>query len=292
MRTGEIEAANKRVAMKELIAQQLQPISLEEKVKTKKKNAGSNENAVLSNKDLIFFTEELSELLNAGLPLEPALSSMENRDEKGALQVVSGKIRRQITDGVQLNQALKSTSDRFDQLYVNLIAAGEQSGSLGAILAEHANYLKEQAKLKSKMLVAMIYPLCLILLCVGVIMLFIFYLLPQITSMLKSNKGDEMPIGLELATAFGDFIKAYWVYILSLVVVVIITVKLLFMRVSTQRWWDEFKLSIPFYGKIYQYGFYVQWLKTLGSLLLNGVTQVQALKLANETVANSHYKKW
>lgn len=289
LHVGELEAVSKKAAMVELMSRNLKPISLEEK------DVGVSRyvsDAIdFTAKDLQVFTEELSELLNAGLPLEPALSSMENRDEKGALSMVSRKIREDVTDGVQLHKSMELASGRFDSLYVNLVAAGEASGALGAILREHAKYLKEQAKLRSKILVAMIYPACLLVLCLSVILVFIFYLLPQITTMLANNKGQEIPVGLRMATGFGDFVKYSWPWLVLCIFVMILGVKYFFVFDKNKRWWDEVKVSLPFYGKIYQYGFYVQWLKTLGSLLLNGVTQLQALRLANETVSNRYYKE-
>jgi len=311
--SGELRAGSRGEALKQLQGKGVRPTSLvEQKGKSKKakqvnkekkkavvaaagkaakEQAPEMEGGVpLKKKDIIAFTEELSELLAAGLPLEPALASMAGRDEHGVLKQAAAKLRAYVTDGIPIHTALPKVSKHFDALYCSLVAAGEASGSLTSILQQHGNYLKEQAELRSRLTLAMIYPGFLLLACIAVSFLFLFYLLPQITGLLTSMKGQGMPLGIELAIKFGDFLKAYWVHLIILICVSALGLKFAMSREENKARWDDAKLNIPFFGKIFQYGFYVQWLQTLGNLLGNGVPLVQGLELTSETVTNRYLK--
>ena len=287
--SGELTVASKKEAMMELRSRGLQPISMTESKAGKTKKTISREHTV-SGKDVILFTEELSELLKAGLPIEPALASMANRDDVGAVKTISEKLRAYITDGMPLSVALPKVSNKFDALYCNLVAAGEASGSLSSIVTQHGVYLKDRAALRSKLIFAMLYPALLLLACFGVMLVFLFYLLPQIATMLSSVDDEGMPLGVKLSLALGDFLKANWIYLIALLIVLGIAIKIYFDDEANRAKWDKTSLELPFYGKVVKYGFYVQWLQTLSNLLSNGVPLVKALELTNETVFNRFYK--
>jgi general secretion pathway protein F len=288
--SGSLVASSKKEAIVQLRAKGLQPVLLSE---SKSKSSTSNQGGVqsFSKKDLVLFTEELSELLRAGLPLEPALASMAGRDDDGSMKHVASELRIHVTDGVPLHFALTKVSSRFDLLYCNLIAAGEAGGSLPSIVTQHAKYLKEQAELRSKLVFSMLYPGFLVTACIVVLLVFLFYLLPQIAGMMTSSMGKELPIGISLSLALGDFLKANWMFIAGFIVVMIIGIKIYFKSEENRAGWDKTQTSLPFYGRISQYGFYVQWLQTLANLLSNGVPLVQSLSLTNQTVENRYYRK-
>ncbi len=287
--SGELTVASKKEAMVELRSRGLQPISMTESKAGKTKKTIAREHAV-SGKDVILFTEELSELLKAGLPIEPALASMSKRDDVGAVKTISEKLREYITDGMPLSVALPKVSNKFDALYCNLAAAGEASGSLSSIITQHGIYLKERAALRSKLIFAMLYPGLLLLACFGVMLVFLFYLLPQIATMLSSVDEGGMPLGVKLSLALGEFLKANWIYLIGLLIILGISIKIYFDDEGNKAKWDKTSLDLPFYGKVVKYGFYVQWLQTLSNLLSNGVPLVKALELTNETVFNRFYK--
>ncbi|MFT5883477.1 MAG: type II secretory pathway component PulF [Crocinitomicaceae bacterium] len=290
---GDLEIGSRPDAMRQLQSQGLRPVSIVEgslgkNIKTEKDSI--DEPVVLKNKDIIAFTEELSELLEAGLPLEPALASMEERDESGVLKLASAKLRRWVTEGEQMYQSLPRVSAQFDALYCNLVKAGEASGSLQTILKQHGAYMKEQMELRSKLTQAMIYPAFLILACVIVTLVFMFYLLPQISILLEGMPGSEMPLGVKLATSVADVLRDQWMIMLLFVIAAMVGVKVWHQLESNKEKWDKAKLTLPIMGKVIQYGIYVQWLQTLGNLLSNGVPLVQALQLTSETVTNRHFR--
>lgn len=288
--SGEIDATSKGDAVRKLLSDGLQPVSVSAlNEKEVKKLTNTDALITLSAGDIVLFTEELAELLEAGLPLEQALSSMMKRTESGKLKDVASSLHRCVIEGNPMHSALSKTSKQFDPLYRNLVKAGEASGGLKTILHQHAIYLKSQMELKSKLVSAMIYPAFLCIACLGVIGIFIFYLLPQITTLLDGVAGPK-PFGVRVAIQLGDTLKNHWLVIILGIVLIIFLVKIWHSSEENKVKWDKYKLEIPLYGKVITFGFYVQWLKTLANLIGNGVPLVQALELTQETVTNRHAK--
>ena len=200
--TGEIDAADRTEALRLLDKRGLQPVSLQESAALisgiakqreesggKQQKAGKPQDTALSGpvklkrQEVVLFTEELSDMLSAGLQLEPALKSMENRQELGNLKAVSARIRQDVRDGTNFSTALKRASPSFGPLYCSLAAAGEASGALDTILKRQAHYLKTLHELQGRLILAMIYPAFLILAGIGVSVIFVTTLIPQLTSL-------------------------------------------------------------------------------------------------------------
>lgn len=286
---GSLESSSKAEALRSIQSQGMRPLSVQEGKRAEAAPV-THESVKLKPKLLISFTEELSELLGAGLPLEPALASMAARDESGELKNASAQLRRHITEGEQMYQALPKVSAQFDQLYCNLVKAGEASGSLQTILCQHALYLKQKLELKSRLTLALIYPASLIFVCVIVALLFLFYLLPQILELLKGLSTAEMPFGVVLMSGARDFLGDYWMVLLIAALAVMVLTKIWHQSEANQTQWDAWQLKVPIAGKIIAYGIYVQWLQTLGNLISNGVPLVQGLTLTAETISNRHFR--
>ncbi|HCI92124.1 MAG TPA: type II secretory pathway protein, partial [Verrucomicrobiales bacterium] len=199
---GEITAVDRPEALKLLDKRGLQPVKLsvasvpsnekkaslntEKSLLAKARTENSDRLIGLKRAEVVLFTEELSEMLGAGLQLEPALKSMENREELGSLKEVSRKVRQYVRDGGSFSLALKRTSDSFGPLYCSLAAAGEASGALDTILKRQAHYLKTLQELQGKVTLALIYPAFLVCAGIGVGIIFITQLIPQLTDLISS----------------------------------------------------------------------------------------------------------
>jgi general secretion pathway protein F len=220
--TGELDAADRPEALRKLDRKGLQPVNLketasatpaarkpagkgrakaEEAPRPASKTADKQDDEIpegpvkLKRAEVVLFTEELSDMLGAGLQLEPALKSMENRQELGNLKAVSYKVRQIVRDGVNFSVALKKVSPSFGPLYCSLAAAGEASGALDTILKRQAHYLKTLAELQSRLILAMIYPAFLVLAGIGVSVVFVTTLIPQLTQLIESTPGGKIPHG-------------------------------------------------------------------------------------------------
>ncbi len=306
--TGEIDAADRPEALRVLDKKGLQPVNLRETaVAAKKSTAASKgkseendrskgkpaakEDAIpegpikLKRAEVVLFTEELSDMLSAGLQLEPALKSMENRQELGNLKAVSFKIRQIVRDGVNFSVALKKVSPSFGPLYCSLAAAGEASGALDDILKRQAHYLKTLAELQARLILAMIYPAFLILAGIGVSIIFITVLIPQLTALIQTS-GGKMPLGAAILIGVSVFIKKWWIVMILTLIASLIFFKAWKDNDANKPAWDRMKLRIPLIGPVITSRFYVQFLETMANLVGNGLPLLRALELSRDATQN------
>ena len=312
--TGEIDASDRPEALRTLDKRGLQPVSLRESVgaaaatiarKGKAQSKGKNEKAApvskkaavedevipdgpikLKRSEVVMFTEELSDMLGAGLQLEPALKSMENRQELGNLKVVSFKIRQIVRDGVNFSTALKKVSPSFGPLYCSLAAAGEASGALDTILKRQAHYLKTLAELQARLILAMIYPAFLVLAGIGVSIVFVTTLIPQLTSLIESTPGGKIPLGAAILIAASDFLSKWWIVMLLVILASGIFFKAWKDNEANKPKWDSMKLRLPLIGPVITSRFYVQFLETMANLVGNGLPLLRALELSRDATQN------
>ena len=300
--TGEIEATDRPEALRALDKRGLQPVNLKEstKVVVKKDKASPRRQERVAVKDdeipdgplklkhaeVILFTEELSDMLGAGLQLEPALKSMENRQELGSLKAVSERIRHIVRDGVNFSVALKKVSPSFGPLYCSLAAAGEASGALDTILKRQAHYLKTIAELRARLILALIYPAFLILIGIAVGVIFVTTLIPQLTELIKSTPGGKIPWAIAGMMAFAEFIKSWWIVILLVVIGAFLFFKAWKDNEANKPKWDDIKLNMPLAGAVISSRFYVQFLETMANLVGNGLPLLRALELSRDATQN------
>ncbi|MES2469826.1 MAG: type II secretion system F family protein [Verrucomicrobiota bacterium] len=239
--------------------------------------------------DIILFTEELSDLLAAGLQLEPALRIMESRDELSGVKDVTTILRSRIRDGASFSQSLKVASPNFGELYCNLAAAGEISGALPKILRRQSEYLLSVQALTNKVTVAMIYPICLMVAGFAVSILFVSYLIPQLTQLLKSM-GKELPMAAKAVLGVGDFVMGYWWAIALVIGLVVYGFQRITSSPAYREPWDRIKLTLPFFGPLISQRFFVQFLETLSNLVGNGLPLLRALELTRDATVNRHLR--
>ena len=250
----------------------------------------SNEPVKLKRTQIVMFTEELSDLLNAGLQLEPALRIMENREELSGVKTVTRILRQEVRDGSSFSAALKKASPSFSELYRSLSQAGEISGALGTILKRQAHYLITMQELQSKVLMAMIYPAFLFFAGVAVGLLFVVYLIPKLTMLLDST-GAEMPGVAKLMVDFSAFVQSYWWIFMIVFIAAIIGFRAYIRAEQNRPAWDETKLKLPGMGGILAARFYVQMLETLANLVGNGLPLLRALELSRNATQNLFLRK-
>lgn len=311
--TGEITAADRPEALRLLDRRGLQPVRLSASsaaaaqsvpdTKTKQrskpetakdtKGIAKDENGLLKLKrsEVVLFTEELSEMLGAGLQLEPALKSMEGREELGSLKEVSRGVRQYVRDGGSFSMALKKTSESFGSLYCSLAAAGEASGALDTILRRQAHYLKTLQELQSKVTLALIYPAFLVLAGIGVGIIFVTKLIPQLTDLISSTPGGKIPLGAKILIGASDFFQEWWLVMVLTIVGGALVFKAWKDAEANRLTWDRAKLKLPLVGKVIESRFYVQFLETLANLVGNGLPLLRSLELARDATQNLHIRE-
>jgi len=292
---GEIDARSRADAYDKLEREHLQPLSLHLK---KEKGSASPEKSSdaapaglpkggyrMSAKHVMQFTEELSDLLEAGLQLEQALRIMENRKENSSLKLVSTYLRNEVREGVSFSAAMRKASSSFGELFCNLVAAGEQGGALHAILKRTLDYQRLVAELKSKVVGALVYPAFIGFAGLMLIVLFVSYLVPQLGSLLGTT-GNKMPLATAILISVSKFLGAYWWAILIGIVAVAFTFRWAVNTKPGRQWWDRVQLRIPLVGAILSAKFFAQFAQTLATLTSNGIALYGALKLTNAATPN------
>ncbi|MEK7953887.1 type II secretion system F family protein [Luteolibacter soli] len=322
VQTGEVDAADRPEALRVLDKRGLQPVSLKETAasaapaKKKAKEAAPAAKAApkaaakpaaksagkaagkeaedkapdgplkLKRSEVIMFTEELSDMLSAGLQLEPALKSMESRQELGGLKDVASRVRQLVRDGMNFSKAIKRVSPSFGPLYCSLAAAGEASGALDEILRRQAHYLKTLAELQARLILAMIYPAFLVVAGIGVAAVFVTTLIPQLTTLIESTPGGKLPAPIKFMVTTSDFIKAYWYIILIVLAAAGLFFKAWKDNPDNAMTWHQFKLRAPLMGPVVTSRFYVQFLETMANLSGNGLPLLRALELSRDATQN------
>ncbi len=306
---GELDAADRSEAFALLGRKRLQPVRLEQSAnapagKAEKTQARNSKTKAVAQADVlsrdgalhlklpqvVLFTEELSDLLGAGIQLEPALATMERRRELSGIKTLAAALRTKIRDGMAFSKALASTSPSFGNLFCALATAGEASGTLSAILKRQAEYLRSLQALRSKVLFALIYPAFLIAASLAVTLLFVVYLIPKLTELLDST-GGSLPLGAQIILKISEFAKAWWWMAALGGVCGGILLKAWLARPDSAIPWARFKLRLPLFGAILRTRFQVQFLETMANLVGNGLPMVNAMQLTHQAIENPYYQK-
>ncbi len=294
LENGVIEARSKAEAYQRLVSRRLRPVLIEPQdgATARETSASVSEPAAfkgrVSSNDLLLFTEELAELLESGLQLEPALRIIESRKEAAVLRQVSATLRQQVRDGSSFSAALRRCGG-FSELFCSMIAAGETAGALPSILRRQADYLNVMIDLRRKISAALIYPS--IVFSAGIVLLLIFMtlLLPQLT-MLLSKTGQKLPFMTRLMIAVSEFFGHYW-WLVGLGLIGLAFAFWAWWRTPEGRMtWDRIALNIPIVGGIVSCKFIAEFCQTLATLALNGVTLLNGLTLFQRATGNVYLR--
>jgi type II secretory pathway component PulF len=246
-------------------------------------------NIRLSGSQIILFTEEMSDLLDAGLQLEPALKVMESRNELSSIKAVASALRQQVREGSSLSHALRTVSPSFGDLFCNLVAAGEISGSLPQLLRRQATFLVMIDDLRKKVVSALIYPSLIFVLGIGLIFLFMSYLVPQLTTLFQKT-GKDLPLVTRLLVQTSDFCSHYWWAMLLGVAALCAGFVQLVRNPVGKLWWHRTQLHIPLFGSVLRGRFYSQFAQTMANLIENGIPLLNSLRLMTSAIGNLHLR--
>lgn len=286
--TGSITVGSRAEAFRKIEAQALTPVKVtqDEKTEAAKAKAAAEEGPVrLKRAQLILFTEELADLLDGGLQIDQAFRVMQERQEAEALRRIASTMRNELREGSTVAKALKKASPSFDDLYCNLAAAGEVSGSLPSILRRLATNLNVMADLQAKVTSAMIYPAFLIGACVVLMIVFMTFMVPQITDLMAKN-GQQLPAATQLLISFNNFMASWWWVIAIAITAIFLTFRGYISSPGGRMWWDETRLKLPLFGAIMSMRFYAQFAHSLGNLITNGVPLLNSIRLVSKISAN------
>lgn len=234
---------------------------------------------------LFLFTEQLSHLLVAGMTLDEALSILVRRLQQPKLQTLSRALHQGLVDGRSLSQVMRDFPRIFDSLYVNMVSAGEASGSLPQILRRLVTHLSGVKELRDSVKAALWYPAALVVAGIALVIVFMTVMVPQLTSFF-SNTGQRLPLPTRILLAGNHALTHYW-WVAALAVGGAVAGWKYFVRTPEGRQrWDRLLWNLPILSRIPHYRFYAQFARTLGTLIGNGVTLLRSLELLEEISGN------
>lgn len=240
----------------------------------------------VSASDLALLTRQLSTLLHSGVPLVEALSALIEQVENPQLQAALTQTRDKVNEGTSLADALRAHARLFESLYVNMVAAGEASGTLDVVLGRLADHLDAQAALKSKVGTALAYPAFMLLFSIAVMGLMMVVVVPKVSSIF-ADFGQALPWNTRLLIFMSDTVINYW-WALFLGTGAFVYV---FMRwLSTPKGraiWDTRILKFPIVGKLALMIATARFTRTLATLLSSGVSLLTALDIARNVLGNT-----
>jgi len=242
--------------------------------------------------ELATFTQQLANLLHAGMPLTVALNSMTHLESKGIPKDVSAGLRQEVMEGRSMSDAMAMQPHIFSELYVNMVRAGEQSGALVEVLRRMANHFERYAEVQGKLKSAMIYPVMVCCVGAGLMLFFIYFMLPQFAKMF-SGFNVILPWPTRFLIGVGNAFTNFWLMALLALVLLAIGVLAQRFRRSTEgrRRIDQWMLKMPIVGKVVCLNYYGQFARTLGTLLENGVPVLTALKITEQVMPNQVVKE-
>ncbi|MGH7992365.1 MAG: type II secretion system F family protein [Limisphaerales bacterium] len=241
--------------------------------------------------ELATFTQQLANLLQAGMPLATALQSMTYLEAKGIPSEVSRQLRQEVTEGRSLSDAMAKQPRIFSDLYVNMVRAGEQSGALVDVLRRMADHFEKFAQVQAKFTSALIYPAVVCTVGVGIIIFFMTFILPRFMAIFGSVGFTRLPTATVLLIKVSDIFKYYWWLMILVLIVVIILFKRFQATEAGRRRIDGWKMKMPLFGRVICLNLYGQFARTLCTLLQNGVPVLTVLKITEQVIPNCIIKE-
>ena len=287
VKKGELTAKTRDEAVEQLRKQQVVVTSLEEKSGMGGKfklNIGGG----LTDKDLVVFTRQFGTMINAGLPLIQCLDILSTQSENKVLRETVGDVKNSVEAGSTFSDALKRHPKVFDDLYVNMIHAGEVGGLLDTILTRLAKHIEKAMKLKGQIKSAMVYPTAIVGVAVIIISVLMVWVIPVFAQMFTEMSGGKvgLPGPTQIVINVSNFFQSYWYAMFGAVVGAIIAIKRYYATVNGRVVIDKLLLKTPIVGDLIRKASVAKFTRTLGTLITSGVPLLEGLSICAKTSGN------
>lgn len=239
----------------------------------------------VSVQDISVMTRQLSTLLGAGLPLIESLNALIDQVDNMKLKRILSNVKDRVNEGASLADAMRVSSKAFSDLFVNMIRAGESSGTLEVVLQRLADYLESQVRLRNKIYATMTYPIIMMFLMMGVIGILFVFVIPKITKIFEETK-QTLPIYTTILIAGSEAAKNYWWVFLGLIAGAVYAFRRWTNTVEGRYKFDKFKLNMPVFGRLVRMVAISRFANTFSTLLASGVNVLTSLDIVRAIVGN------
>ncbi|MGZ8462447.1 MAG: type II secretion system F family protein, partial [Candidatus Deferrimicrobiaceae bacterium] len=267
--TGEIEAPNEAFVIAQLRRQQIVPV----KVKTKPRDLRIRlpwQRGKVSKKELAVFTRQFATMIDAGLPLVQCLDILGMQQENDGFKKVILRVKEDVESGSTFADALGKHPRVFDDLFVNLVSAGEVGGILDTILARLAAYIEKAMKLGKQIKSAMVYPSTILAVAVIVTVVLLLYVIPIFGNMF-ADFGQALPVPTQIVLALSGYTRKYFLVFIMFIVLVVFAIRWYHRQETGRRNIDRLLLRMPILGDLIRKIAVARFARTLATMVASGV---------------------
>lgn len=285
-RKGVLEGDTARQVRQILREQSLLPVSVTEVSKTenRRKRTFSLRRGV-SAADLALMTRQLATLVHSGLPLEEALLAVSEQSEKPRVRTIAMGVRAKVMEGHSLADGLADFPAVFPELYRATVAAGEQSGHLDTVLERLADYTESREQLRSRTVNAMLYPVLLFVVCIGIVFMLLTFVVPKIVKQFENSKAD-LPLLTQGLIGISNFVRDWGLILLVAIVLGIVLFVRWLRDPNARRRFHAFLLRVPLFGKVVRGSNTARFARTFATLTSSAVPVLDAMRISGEVVTN------
>jgi type IV pilus assembly protein PilC len=281
---GELEAVTEQIAESQLRKRNLKILKLKPKPKDLFANIAFMQPKV-KNKDIVIFTRQFSTMIDAGLPLVQGLNILAEQNPNPTFKSILRQLTKDVEGGSTLAEAMKKHPKVFDNLFVNLIAAGEVGGILDTILQRLATFIEKAEELKSRIKGALTYPIVVLAIAFIVIAVILIFVIPVFQDMFASF-GSALPAPTQLVVAMSDFMKGNIHWIILAIIAFVFAFKQYANTKGGRKTIDTWSLKLPVFGDLLKKTAVARFTRTLGTMMSSGVPILDSLEIVAKTAGN------
>ena len=281
---GELEAASEEIALAQLVRMKITDPKVKKKPKDLFENVAFMQPKV-TQKDVILFCRQFSTMIDAGLPIIQCLDILQSQQENPSFKKTLKEIKENVEAGQTLAEALKKYPDLFDNLFVNMIAAGEAGGILDTILQRLSAYMEKAAKLKAQVKGAMTYPAITMVVAVLVVAVIMIFVIPAFEKMF-ADFGGAPPVPNPIVVNLSDYCRSYWYVVVIGVVIFFVAFKKFYATEKGRGMVDAASLKMPIIGPLLRRVAVAKFTRTMGTMLSSGVAILESLEIVAKTAGN------
>ena len=282
---GELEAQSEEVVRANLARIKITPTKIKKKPKDLFENVAFLQPPV-KEKDIILFCRQFSTMIDAGLPIIQCLDILHTQQENKTFKGMLKEIKESVESGATLADSLKRYPKHFDDLFVNMVAAGEAGGILDTILRRLSGYMEKAAKLKSQVKGAMTYPVVTMIIAVLVVAVILVFVIPVFQQMFE-DFGGALPGPTQVVINMSEFAKSKILYIIIGTVLFVIAYKKYYKTQKGRVTIDGLMLKLPVFGILLRKVAVSKFTRTMGTMLSSGVAILEALDIVAKTAGNT-----
>ena len=281
---GEMEASTEEAVLANLKRMKIEPTKIKKKPKDLFENIAFLQPKV-QDRDIILFARQFSTMIDAGLPIIQCLDILYTQQENATFRKMLRSIKDDVESGSTLAEALKKFPKEFDDLFVNMIAAGEAGGILDTILRRLSAYMEKAARLKSKVKGAMTYPIVTLIIAGAVLAVILIFVIPVFEDMF-ADMGGQLPAFTQMVVKASDFTKKNVIYIVVGLILFIFAFKKFHSTEKGRALIDKNILRLPVFGDLIRKVAVSKFTRTMGTMLSSGVAILEALEIVAKTAGN------